>query len=70
MIWIANKEDSTLKLIKRIFAVFLLIVILLVVGYLRFTGSRLSSNFDGEDYEEVIIEETNTDYNTDMPDND
>ena len=51
-----------LKRIKRIFAVILLIVILLLVGYLRFTGSRLSSNFDGEDYEEVVYDETNTDY--------
>ena len=51
-----------LKRIKRIFAVILLIVILLFVGYLRFTGSRLSSNFDGEDYEEVEYDETNTDY--------
>ena len=51
-----------LKRIKRIFAVILLIVILLFVGYLRFTGSRLSSNFDGEDYEEVVYDETNTDY--------
>ena len=59
-----------MKLIKRIFAVLLLIVILLMVGYLRFTGSRLSSNFDGDDYEEVTFEETNTDYNTDMPDYD
>ena len=54
-----------MKLIKRIFAVLLLIVILLTVGYLRFTGSRLSSNFDGDDYEEVTFEETNTDNNTD-----
>ena len=51
-----------LRRIKRIFAVILLIVILLLVGYLRFTGSRLSSNFDGEDYEEVVYDETNTDY--------
>ena len=59
-----------MKLIKRIFAVLLLIVIMLTVGYLRFTGSRLSSNFDGDDYEEVTFEETNTDYNIDIPDYD
>ena len=58
-----------MKLIKRIFAVLLLIVILLTVGYLRFTGSRLSSNFDGEDYEEVVYDETNTDYISTATDN-
>ena len=58
-----------LKRIKRIFAVILLIVILLLVGYLRFTGSRLSSNFDGEDYEEVVYGETNTDHTSADADN-
>ena len=58
-----------LKRIKRIFAVILLIVILLLVGYLRFTGSRLSSNFDGEDYVEVVYDETNTDHTSADADN-
>ena len=57
------------KKIRRIYTVILLIVILLLVGYLRFTGSRLSSNFDGEDYEEVVYDETNTDYISTATDN-
>ena len=57
------------KKIRRIYTVILLIVILLLVGYLRFTGSRLSSNFDGEDYEEVEYDETNTDYISTATDN-
>lgn len=57
------------KTIRRIYTVILLIVILLLVGYLRFTGSRLSSNFDGEDYEEVVYDETNTDYISTATDN-
>ena len=57
------------KKIRRIYTVILLIVILLLVGYLRFTGSRLSSNFDGEDYEEVVYDETNTDYISTVTDN-
>ena len=64
------KQFMPFDALKRIFAVLLLIVIMLTVGYLRFTGSRLSSNFDGDDYEEVTFEETNTDYNTDIPDYD
>ena len=57
------------KKIRRIYTVILVIVILLLVGYLRFTGSRLSSNFDGEDYEEVVYDETNTDYISTVTDN-
>ena len=57
------------KKIRRIYTVILVIVILLLVGYLRFTGSRLSSNFDGEDYEEVVYDETNTDYISTATDN-
>ncbi len=43
-----------MKTIKRIVAVFLLIIILLAVGYLRFTGSRLQRIQDTKnDTEEV-----------------
>ena len=42
-----------MKTIKRILAVFLLIVIVALVGYLIFTGSQLSTTDTGGIYEAV-----------------
>ena len=42
-----------MKTIKRIIAVFLLIVTVALVGYLIFTGSQLSLNDTGGVYEEI-----------------
>ena len=49
-----------MKTVKRILAVILLAVILWVVGYLVFTGSRLPSVFTEGVTEETIITETTT----------
>ena len=42
-----------MKTIKRILAVFLLIVTAVVVGYLLFTGSQLAANETGGIYETI-----------------
>ena len=47
-----------MKTIKRIIAVLLLIVTLLAVGYLSFTGSRLQE-MRKDAAEETVYEETN-----------
>ena len=43
-----------MKTIKRIFAVVLLIVVVLAVGYLCFTGSRLAATHEEVAYEQTI----------------
>lgn len=48
-----------MKTVKRIIAVLLLIVTLLAVGYLSFTGSRLREIREDADTEVTAYEETN-----------
>lgn len=43
-----------MKTFKRIFAVVLLIVVVLAVGYLCFTGSRLAATREEAAYEQTI----------------
>ena len=53
-----KQTEVRMKTIKRIIAVLLLIVILLAVGYLSFTGSRLQEMRD-DAAEVTAYEETN-----------
>lgn len=48
-----------MKIVKRIIAVLLLIVTLLAVGYLSFTGSRLQEIREETAMEVTAYEETN-----------
>ena len=43
-----------MKTFKRIFAVVLLIVVVLAVGYLMFTGSRLAATQEEAAYEQTV----------------
>ena len=43
-----------MKTVRRILAVFLLVVVVLAVGYLFFTGSRLSDTQQEAAYEQTI----------------
>ena len=43
-----------MKTFKRIFAVVLLIVVALAVGYLMFTGSRLAATQEEAAYEQTL----------------
>ena len=43
-----------MKIFKRILAVVLLIVVVLAVGYLMFTGSRLAATQEEAAYEQTI----------------
>lgn len=47
-----------MKIVRRILAVLLLIIIVLVIGYLCFTGSRLA-DMQENSRSEVIYEQTN-----------
>ena len=47
-----------MKAVKRILYIFLLVLLVMVIGYLVFTGSRLSSLYDSAEgiTEEVIMD--------------
>ena len=46
-----------MKTVKRIMAVFLLVVVVIVVGYLCYTGSRLTATQETETALEVVYEQ-------------
>lgn len=53
----AEKQEAGVKTIKRIIAVVLLVVVGIVVGYLCYTGSRLTATQESEAASEVIYEQ-------------
>ena len=46
-----------MKTVKRIMAVFLLVVVIIVVGYLCYTGSRLTATQETAAVLEVVYEQ-------------
>lgn len=49
-----RRLEDYMKTIKRVIAVVLLVVVVLAVGYLMFTGSRLAATRKEEAYEQTV----------------